>query len=181
MRTWREILGVPSDPNSHIPKTDDDSDKGGNLRVLSPLSPLPRELKEHEEPGFVTFVTASAEVEPPKRQEAEAVANEWLKTLGGGKARIVPFGADQERGKSWDVWDAEQRARIFAEGRATRALASKQSVKVTEFQRLFFAQLSEISADTEAELVELAQRRGIPRECAKAFWRSKRLLRTGTG
>lgn len=52
--------------------------------------------------------------------------------------------------------------------------------RITPFQRSFFSQLAQIGAFSRSDLIELASRRGIPRECAEAFWRSKQRLKHGS-
>lgn len=44
----------------------------------------------------------------------------------------------------------------------------------TRFQRLFFDQLEALKAANMGELIEAARQQGIPRECAKAFWITRR-------
>jgi hypothetical protein len=136
------------------------------------LAELLRELTQAD-PEPVKTIHADERLDPAIEAKATAIADEGLTILGGGRARIIPFDAERDHGKSWNQWMAGQRGRIFAEAKAARATASNHAARdqPTAFQRAFFAQLAELQAATAAELVELARQRGIPRECAEAFWR----------
>lgn len=137
------------------------------------LAELLRELTQAD-PEPVKTIHADERLDPAIEAKATAIADEGLTILGGGRARIIPFDAERDHGKSWNQWMAGQRDRIFAEARAERA-ASKESARdqPTPFQRSFYPQLAELQAATEAELIEQARRQGIPRECAEAFWRQR--------
>lgn len=50
----------------------------------------------------------------------------------------------------------------------------KKAEYPTRFQQLFFDQLEALTAASMSELVEAARQQGIPRECAKAFWITRR-------
>ncbi len=56
---------------------------------------------------------------------------------------------------------------------------SDTATSLTSFQRSFYSQLAQLRAATCGELADLARQRGIPRECAEAFWRSKERLKRG--
>lgn len=94
---------------------------------------------------------------------------------------------DQESGKSWDAWMAEQRIRIFAEAVIARKLVAagshldpeRAASCVTPFQRAFFDQLAELPAGTKSELLDLARGRGILQEAALAYWLSHKADKDG--
>lgn len=58
-------------------------------------------------------------------------------------------------------------------GYISKVDGSKESKlpKITPFQRSFFPDLAKIPPGTQLEFLERSSRRGIPRECAEAYWR----------
>jgi hypothetical protein len=95
------------------------------------------------------------------------------------RGRVIPFETARQHWLTWGQWMDRQRERIVAEGRTARAarVGNQQADKATPFQRSFFAQLGEIPACSKAKFVRQASERGIPRECANAFLRSKQRLK----
>jgi hypothetical protein len=53
---------------------------------------------------------------------------------------------------------------------------SLNGAEVTPFQSAFFGELASVEASNKKEFIEQASRRGIPREAAAVFWRTR--LRT---
>ncbi len=143
MKTWREILHVRPDPASSIYKTDDNGDK------------------ENNDFGFVAIVA-----------DSRSIANAIVDEAGTGTVTTVSVSAGPDCGKSWHSWMAEQCDRIFAEARGSSHFAPEMQDTATTFQRSFFENLADIPAYSETDLLEQACQRGIPSECAKAFWKA---------
>ena len=176
MKTWREILSELPSVRLDMPAHGDNSDKSSADQTFVANVATPGETESQTTPTFVTIVTAAGLIESTKALEAEALAKDWLATLGGGTARIIPPGSEPECGISWGRWMEDRRERIFAEARAVRVSVSNENGRdgrTSSFQRSFFVSLADLQAESEGELIDLARQQGIPREAVTAYWRSR--------